>query len=116
MLPRLTRQTPPTNFHILVDKVHKEVGRIYELIVLVSSSVSRNWKVVFVAGGVNNAPAMRQLFVEAEQWRDVVIEDLPESWSLNMGKKVIGVEELEGCFCYRWRQQRTCYETIVRGS
>ena len=109
MLPRLTKQSRATTFHVLVDKTRKLVSGKYDLIILVSSyalhfkrrtnirsiwgdaktSMNKNWKVFFITGGVNNPNDMKKLYKEAIKEHDIIIEDFMESYSLSMGKKVM---------------------------
>ena len=109
MLPNVTQQTPVTTFHVILDFVPKPESHKYDLIVLVSSQVSnyerrimvrklwgnamlslnKNFKVFFVCGGSNRAAHMAAVYKEAQQKKDVIVEDFMESWSDNMGKKVM---------------------------
>lgn len=121
LLPRLSQQNVYTTFHILFEKTRKLIDSKYELVILISSyslhferrrnirqiwgnvntSISKNWKIFFLTGGVNDKRGMINLFDEAIKERDIIIEDFMESYSLNMGKKVMsGLQWLQLNFLY----------------
>lgn len=52
-------------------------------------SLNKNFKVIFVCGGSNRAAHMEAVYKEAQAKKDVIVEDFMESWSDNMGKKVM---------------------------
>ena len=118
-LPVLSDKKVKTNGHVLVDKVPKTHVK-YEVLILVSSNtphferrqnirhlwankshwISHKWKVVFVTGGNQNEVTTKTLYREAVIHKDVIIEDIPESF-YSMAKKVmIGLQWAHANFNY----------------
>ena len=104
-------KTLATNPHIVWDSVMVDCKIKYKLMVLVSSHADhfqqrkkirsswgnttmwrfeKPWKLVFVLGAVNDPKTLKHIKVEGEKFRDIILEDVKESYYKLAFKVMIG--------------------------
>ena len=108
------------NPHVLIDHVEKD-RQIYKVLVLVSSNAPHDWRrnqirkkwgnrtiwttkaacrVIFVTGGTEDLGVINQVHLETEKYKDVILEDIPESFYALSQKVMIGLQWAHSNFHY----------------
>ena len=120
-LPKIIKgESERLNPHVLIDQVEKD-HQIYKILVLVSSNAPHdwrreqirqkwgnktkwtskaNWRVIFVTGGTEDRGVLNKVHLEAEKYKDVILEDIPESFYALSQKVMIGLQWAHSNFHY----------------